>query len=103
MMESKIKCYLPICSLTAIPKAHMMEFTVNRRTVQLNKQIMTPALDGGPLQILSANRKNNTICCDGIMLHQTALANKPAHRSVLHTNKTDQAKTKAAALTKNTT
>lgn len=57
MMKSKIKCYLPICSLTAIPKVHMMEFTVNRRTVQLNKQIMTPALDGGPLEILSANRK----------------------------------------------
>lgn len=56
-MKSKIKRYLPICSLTAIPKVHVMEFTVNRRTVQLNKQIMTPALDGGPLEILSANRK----------------------------------------------
>lgn len=56
MMKSKIKCHLPICSLTAIPKVLMMEFTVHRRAVKLNKQIMTPVLDGGLLEILGANR-----------------------------------------------
>lgn len=50
------ECHLPICSLTAIPKVHVMEFTVHSRAVKLNKHVMAPVLVGGLLKILDAKR-----------------------------------------------
>lgn len=48
--------HIPVRSLTAIPKVQGMEFTVQRKAVHLNKQIMALTLESSPLENLGKNR-----------------------------------------------
>lgn len=48
--------HIPVRSLTAIPKVQGMVFTVQRKAVHLNRQIMAMILESSPLEDLDANR-----------------------------------------------
>lgn len=48
---------VPVCSFTAIPAEKGIEFTVQRKAVHLNQQLMALARERSPLEQLHANRE----------------------------------------------